>query len=257
MGNFIVWDAGNGKIVQSKDEKFSVWSGALVTEGGIACFGTLEGYLKCVDANGVNKDLFKFKTPSGIIGNVFTYMYKGKQYIGVFSGIGGWAGIGMAAGLEKDQDGLAPWAATRNSRPYGAGRFADGLRVAAIARKQGITESPAWQAPRRRFFVCGTPSNLAARRQSYDQSRFARRADPWRGTMRTLVTRQIVALVLGASLIAAVDSTAQDKPPAAADSKLYTVVDGYKVDANTMNGCALARRRVTASRCEQGMGAHP
>ena len=106
MGNFIVWDAGNGKIVQSKDEKFSVWSGALVTEGGLACFGTLEGYLKCVDANDINKELYKFKTPSGIIGNVFTYMHKGKQYMGVFSGIGGWAGIGMAAGLEKDQDGL-------------------------------------------------------------------------------------------------------------------------------------------------------
>ena len=35
MGNLIVWDAGQGKIVQSKAEKFSVWSGVLVTEGGI------------------------------------------------------------------------------------------------------------------------------------------------------------------------------------------------------------------------------
>jgi PQQ-dependent dehydrogenase (methanol/ethanol family) len=106
MGNFIVWNAGTGKIVQSKPEKFSVWSGALVTAGGIACYGTLEGYLKCVDAKNINKELYKFKTPSGIIGNVFTYMHKNKQYIGVFSGIGGWAGIGLAAGLEKDSDGL-------------------------------------------------------------------------------------------------------------------------------------------------------
>jgi PQQ-dependent dehydrogenase (methanol/ethanol family) len=106
MGNFTVWDAGTGKIVQSKPEKFSVWSGVLNTAGGIACYGTLEGYLKCVDANDVNKELFKFKTPSGIIGNVFTYEHKGRQYMGVFSGIGGWAGIGMAAGLEKDQEGL-------------------------------------------------------------------------------------------------------------------------------------------------------
>ncbi len=30
----IVWDAGTGKIVQSKAEKFSVWSGVLVTAGG-------------------------------------------------------------------------------------------------------------------------------------------------------------------------------------------------------------------------------
>jgi len=106
MGNFIVWNAGTGKIEQSKAEKFSVWSGALTTDGGLACYGTLEGYLKCVDADNINKELFKFRTPSGIIGNVFTYEHKGKQYMGVLSGIGGWAGIGMAAGLEKDTDGL-------------------------------------------------------------------------------------------------------------------------------------------------------
>ncbi|MBU0791840.1 MAG: methanol/ethanol family PQQ-dependent dehydrogenase [Gammaproteobacteria bacterium] len=106
MGNFITWDAGKGKIVQSKPEKFSVWSGTLVTAGGVACYGTLEGYLKCVDADNISKELYKFKTPSGIIGNVTTWEFKGKQYIGVLSGIGGWAGIGLAAGLEKSTDGL-------------------------------------------------------------------------------------------------------------------------------------------------------
>lgn len=118
MGNFVVWDAGTGKIVQSKPEKFSVWSGALVTAGDIACYGTLEGYLKCVDANDINKELFKFKTPSGIIGNVFTYEHRGKQHIGVFSGIGGWAGIGMAAGLEKDSDGLGAVGGYKELRDY-------------------------------------------------------------------------------------------------------------------------------------------
>ena len=118
MGNFIAWDASTGKIAQTKAEKFSVWSGVLVTAGGIACYGTLEGYLKCVDANDINKELFKFKTPSGIIGNVFTYVHKGKQYLGVFSGIGGWAGIGMAAGLEKDQDGLGAVGGYKELRDY-------------------------------------------------------------------------------------------------------------------------------------------
>jgi PQQ-dependent dehydrogenase (methanol/ethanol family) len=118
MGNFITWDAGTGKIVQSKAEKFSVWSGALNTAGGISCYGTLEGYLKCVDAKDINKELFKFKTPSGIIGNVFTYEHKGKQYVGVFSGIGGWAGIGMAAGLEKDNDGLGAVGGYRELNQY-------------------------------------------------------------------------------------------------------------------------------------------
>jgi PQQ-dependent dehydrogenase (methanol/ethanol family) len=118
MGNFVEWDAGSGKIVKSHPEKFSVWSGALTTAGGLVCYGTLEGYLKCVDANDINKELFKFKTPSGIIGNVFTYEHKGKQYIGVFSGIGGWAGIGMAAGLEKDTDGLGAVGGYKELRDY-------------------------------------------------------------------------------------------------------------------------------------------
>ena len=118
MGNFITWNAGTGKIVQSHAEKFSVWSGALNTAGGLSCYGTLEGYLKCVDAKDIKKELFKFKTPSGIIGNVFTYEHKGKQYLGTFSGIGGWAGIGMAAGLEKDTDGLGAVGGYRELNQY-------------------------------------------------------------------------------------------------------------------------------------------
>jgi len=116
MGNFIAWDAAAGKIVWSKPERFSVWSGALATAGNVVFYGTLEGYLKAVDLNG--KELWKFKTPSGIIGNVFTYAYKGKQYVGTFSGIGGWAGIGMAAGLEKDQDGLGAVGGYRELNQY-------------------------------------------------------------------------------------------------------------------------------------------
>ncbi|MCB1526305.1 MAG: methanol/ethanol family PQQ-dependent dehydrogenase [Hyphomicrobiaceae bacterium] len=105
MGNFIAWDAGKGKIVWSKPEPFSVWSGALATAGDVVFYGTLEGYLKAVDpADG--KELFKFKTPSGIIGNVMTYSHKDKQYVAILSGIGGWAGIGLAAGLTNPNDGL-------------------------------------------------------------------------------------------------------------------------------------------------------
>src|ERR1700742_22353 len=48
MGNFIAWDPAAGKIVWSKAERFSVWSGALTTDGDIALYGTLEGYLKAV-----------------------------------------------------------------------------------------------------------------------------------------------------------------------------------------------------------------
>jgi len=105
MGNFIAWDGKTGKIVWSDPELFSVWSGALATAGGVVFYGTLEGYLKAVDAK-TGKELYKFKTPSGIIGNVTTYVHGGKQYIAVLSGVGGWAGIGLAAGLTDPHDGL-------------------------------------------------------------------------------------------------------------------------------------------------------
>ncbi len=105
MGNFIAWDAKTGKIAWSNKEQFSVWSGALSTAGGVVFYGTLEGYLKAVDAK-TGKELYKFKTPSGIIGNVMTYEQGGKQYVAVLSGVGGWAGIGLAAGLTDPTAGL-------------------------------------------------------------------------------------------------------------------------------------------------------
>ena len=105
MGNFIAWDNTTGKIKWSIPEQFSVWSGALATAGDIVFYGTLEGYLKAVHAE-TGEELYKFKTPSGIIGNVMTYESGGKQYVGILSGVGGWAGIGLAAGLTNPNDGL-------------------------------------------------------------------------------------------------------------------------------------------------------
>jgi PQQ-dependent dehydrogenase (methanol/ethanol family) len=121
MGNFIAWDAKEGKIVWSLPEQFSVWSGALATSGGVVFYGTLEGYLKAVDAK-TGKELYKFKTPSGIIGNVMTYEHGGKQYVAILSGVGGWAGIGLAAGLTDPQAGLGAvggYAALRNYTSLG------------------------------------------------------------------------------------------------------------------------------------------
>ncbi len=117
LGNFIAWDAGQGKIVWSDPEPFSVWSGALATAGDIVFYGTLDGYLKGVDIK-TGKELYKYKTPSGIIGNVTTYTHGGKQYVAVLSGVGGWAGIGMAAGLGNDTDGLGAVGAYKQLSNY-------------------------------------------------------------------------------------------------------------------------------------------
>ena len=117
LGNFIAFDAGKGKIVWSNPEPFSVWSGALSTAGDVVFYGTLEGYLKAVDIK-TGKELYSYKTASGIIGNINTYTHKGKQYVAVLSGVGGWAGIGMAAGLSEDNAGLGAVGAYKQLSNY-------------------------------------------------------------------------------------------------------------------------------------------
>lgn len=113
LGNFIAWDAREGKIVWSNPERFSVWSGALATASDVVFYGTLEGFIKAVDAQS-GRELWRFKTASGVIGNVNTYMHGGKQHIAILSGIGGWAGIGMAIpSLQDDSDGLGAVGAYR------------------------------------------------------------------------------------------------------------------------------------------------
>jgi PQQ-dependent dehydrogenase (methanol/ethanol family) len=139
MGNFIAWDARTGKIVWSVKEQFSVWSGALATAGGVVFYGTLEGYLKAVDAK-TGKELYKFKTPSGIIGNVTTYENNGKQYIAILSGVGGWAGIGLAAGLTDPTAGLGAvggYAALRNYTSLGGQLTVFALGTAPSAARPG------------------------------------------------------------------------------------------------------------------------
>ncbi|MBX6331623.1 MAG: methanol/ethanol family PQQ-dependent dehydrogenase [Gemmatimonadaceae bacterium] len=98
-GAVIAWDPMKGKKVWEIKENLAAYGGTLNTAGGLVFYGTMEGWLKAVDAK-TGKLLWKFKTPSGIIGNPMTYMGPdGRQYVAVLSGIGGWAGIGVAAGI--------------------------------------------------------------------------------------------------------------------------------------------------------------
>ncbi|HEY6224234.1 MAG TPA: methanol/ethanol family PQQ-dependent dehydrogenase [Gemmatimonadales bacterium] len=98
-GAFVAWDPTTGTKKWEIKEGLASYGGALATAGGVVFYGTMEGWLKAVDAR-TGTVLWQFKTPSGIIGNPMTYTGPdGKQYIAVLSGIGGWAGIGVAAGI--------------------------------------------------------------------------------------------------------------------------------------------------------------
>ena len=101
-GEFIAWDPVAGKKVWGIKEELSAWGGALSTAGDVVFYGTMEGWLKAVNAK-TGDVLWKFKTPSGIIGNPMTYVGPdGKQYVAVLSGVGGWSGIGVAADMSLE-----------------------------------------------------------------------------------------------------------------------------------------------------------
>ena len=86
MGKVIAWDATQGAPVWSIPEKWPVKSGILLTGGDVAFYGTLDGYVKLVDAK-TGSLLWQFRVPSGVAGNFSTWMYKGKQYVGILTGV--------------------------------------------------------------------------------------------------------------------------------------------------------------------------
>jgi alcohol dehydrogenase (cytochrome c) len=99
-GEFTAWDPVNGKAVWKLKDRFPVWSGALATAGDVVFFGTMEGYFKAVNAK-TGEELWSFKTGSGIVGQPVTYKGPdGKQYVAILSGVGGWAGAVVSAGLD-------------------------------------------------------------------------------------------------------------------------------------------------------------
>jgi alcohol dehydrogenase (cytochrome c) len=79
-------------VWEVKDPQLPVYSGVLVTGGDVVFYGTMDGWFKALDARN-GKELWKFKTGSGIVGNPITYTGPdGKQYVAIYSGIGGWMG---------------------------------------------------------------------------------------------------------------------------------------------------------------------
>jgi alcohol dehydrogenase (cytochrome c) len=90
-GEFMAWDPVNRKKVWALKEHFPVWSGAVVTAGDVAFYGTMDRWFKAVDAKS-GKVLWQFRTPSGIIGQPTTYSVNGVQYVAILSGVGGWPG---------------------------------------------------------------------------------------------------------------------------------------------------------------------
>jgi len=102
LGAFIAWDAVSGRKAWEDKESYPSWSGALVTAGDVAFYGTLDGWFKAVDARS-GRILSKFKVGSGVVGNPIAYRGPdGKEYVAIYAGIGGdWA---LLAGDTRSDD---------------------------------------------------------------------------------------------------------------------------------------------------------
>src|SRR5690606_31805998 len=92
-GELVAWDPVQARPVWSiKDMRFPLYSGVLSTGGDVVFYGTMDGWFRAVDARS-GKELWEFRTGSGIIGNPMTFVGPdGRQYVAVYSGIGGWMG---------------------------------------------------------------------------------------------------------------------------------------------------------------------
>jgi len=93
QGEFLAWDVAHARKVWGiKDQQLPVYSGVLATGGGLVFYGTMEGDFRAVDAK-TGAILWNFKTGSGIVGNPMTFKGPdGKQYVAIYSGVGGWMG---------------------------------------------------------------------------------------------------------------------------------------------------------------------
>ena len=105
-GGLLAWDPVGRRRAWSLPERFPAWSGALATGGDVVFYGTMDGWLKAVDARN-GHPLWKYKTVSGIVGQPVSYRGgDGRQYVAVLAGVGGWAGLIVANDLDA-RDGTA------------------------------------------------------------------------------------------------------------------------------------------------------
>jgi len=100
-GKFKKFNVMTGETEWEIPDAYPNWGGALVTDGGLAFYGSLNGDFRAVDRK-TGKLLWQRRLGSGIIGNPITYKINGKQYVSVWSGIGGWIGLPVTAGLDLD-----------------------------------------------------------------------------------------------------------------------------------------------------------
>lgn len=112
QGELVAWDVQNAKKVWSiKEPTLPVYSGVLATGGDLVFYGTMDGWFRAVNAR-TGAVLWQFKTASGIVGDPITFKGPdGRQYIAIYSGVGGWMGAVAQPSISTDDEYAALGAA--------------------------------------------------------------------------------------------------------------------------------------------------
>ncbi|MFI3157463.1 MAG: methanol/ethanol family PQQ-dependent dehydrogenase [Methylococcaceae bacterium] len=117
LGQVKAMNSVTGKFEWEIKEKFAVWGRTTATAGDLVFYGTLDGYIKALDSRN-GKELWKFKLPSGVIGHPITFGHKGKQYVAIYYGVGGWPGVGLVFDLQDPTAGLGAVGAFKELAHY-------------------------------------------------------------------------------------------------------------------------------------------
>ncbi len=139
-GKFKKFNVVTGKTEWEIPDQYPNWGGALVTGGGLAFYGSLGGDLRAVDRS-TGKILWSRKLGSGIIGNPIAYSVKGKEYISVWSGIGGWIGLPVTAGLDLS-DKFGAIGATAMTKAAGLNHIPQGGTLYTFRIGDATPDSP-------------------------------------------------------------------------------------------------------------------
>jgi lanthanide-dependent methanol dehydrogenase len=123
-GKLKKFDVLTGETVWEIPDPYPNWGGTLNTDGGLVFYGSLGGDFRAVDRK-TGKVLWHRKLGSGIIGNPITYSIKGHQCVSVFSGIGGWIGLPVTAGLDLN-DKFGAIGATAMAKAAGLDKIPQG-----------------------------------------------------------------------------------------------------------------------------------
>jgi lanthanide-dependent methanol dehydrogenase len=126
-GKIKKFDVLTGQTDWEIPDQYPNWSGTLNTAGGLMFYGSLGGDFRAVDRN-TGKVLWQRRLGSGIIGNPISYKVGGKQYISVHSGIGGWIGLPVTAGLDLN-DKFGAIGATAMAKSSGLNLIPQGAMV--------------------------------------------------------------------------------------------------------------------------------